>query len=143
MQLPKDNQLPRLAPLRLWAPLLIWLTAIFVMSSFHKTFIPQSKYISWDKVAHIIEFGILGYLTARAIYFSGVRFLYRSFVIMTILLGVLYAASDEFHQYFVPGRFASVYDVMADGIGVAIGLWIFYRSIRRNVDAKSSGIKVH
>jgi len=41
------------------------------------------------------------------------------------LLTVLYAASDELHQSFVPGRNASLVDVLVfDAIGALIGLVI-------------------
>ena len=38
------------------------------------------------------------------------------------LLAILYAASDEFHQSFVPGRGPSVIDVGIDAIGAGLGL---------------------
>jgi VanZ family protein len=48
-----------------------------------------------------------------------------------VLLSVaLYAASDEFHQLFVPGRDAAVHDVFIDTAGGAAGLfalWLFGR----------------
>lgn len=51
--------------------------------------------------------------------------------------GVLYAATDELHQYFVPGRACQLRDVVIDGVGVLIGvgifvLWRFCRSRRSN-----------
>ena len=40
------------------------------------------------------------------------------------LLAVLYAATDEFHQSFVPGRNPSVWDVAAfDNVGALVALW--------------------
>jgi VanZ family protein len=38
------------------------------------------------------------------------------------LLAVVYAASDELHQAFVPGRMASLVDVGIDAGGAVIGL---------------------
>ena len=38
---------------------------------------------------------------------------------------LLYAASDEFHQSFVPGRMASWVDVMIDATGAFLGLAVF------------------
>ncbi len=48
---------------------------------------------------------------------------YRFYVywIVGIIISILYAATDEFHQYFVPGRSAEFKDVMIDSIGVVIG----------------------
>lgn len=39
-----------------------------------------------------------------------------------MLVGVLYAASDEFHQSFVPGRGPSIVDVGIDSLGVLTGI---------------------
>ena len=44
---------------------------------------------------------------------------------------VLYAISDELHQYFVANRTASVRDVGIDTLGGTIGLgllWVIYRN---------------
>jgi VanZ family protein len=38
------------------------------------------------------------------------------------IVSALYAGSDEFHQHFVKGRDASVWDVMLDSTGAALGL---------------------
>lgn len=38
------------------------------------------------------------------------------------ILAVLYAATDEFHQLFVPGRGAWIVDVGIDGAGALLGL---------------------
>lgn len=41
------------------------------------------------------------------------------------LLAVLYALTDEFHQSFVPGRSASIWDVLIfDNFGALISLWL-------------------
>ena len=47
---------------------------------------------------------------------------------------VLYAATDEFHQSFVPGRHPSIWDVLVfDNLGALISLWILQRyKIRRS-----------
>ena len=40
-------------------------------------------------------------------------------------IGVLYASSDEIHQFFVPGRGPQVLDVLLDSSGVIVGILIF------------------
>lgn len=122
--------LPKLGTFRIAAPFVIWLLIIFALSAYPKAIIPQGKYISWDKIAHLIEFGILGYLTARVAYFSGKLPLHRHWIWISVIFGVLYAASDEWHQLHVQGRFASPYDVIADSIGVILGTCYFYWGIR-------------
>ena len=43
----------------------------------------------------------------------------------SLLFGVFYAATDEVHQYFVPGRSARLFDVGLDTIGVLTGIYIY------------------
>ncbi len=45
------------------------------------------------------------------------------------ILGFIYAVSDEIHQSFVPGRDCSAGDLLADIVGLSIGLslYLWYR----------------
>ena len=43
----------------------------------------------------------------------------------SLLFGAFYAATDEVHQYFVPGRSARLFDVGLDTIGVLTGIYIY------------------
>jgi len=47
-------------------------------------------------------------------------------VIMAALFCVIYAATDEFHQYFIEGRSGEFKDVCIDGIGAVLGTMSFY-----------------
>ena len=48
---------------------------------------------------------------------------------VTFILGFIYAVSDEIHQSFVPGRDCSAGDLLADIVGLSIGLslYLWYR----------------
>jgi len=129
--MPRNSDATKPTPLRLWGPFVFWVVAIFAFSSYPKAIIPHSKYFSWDKLAHLVEFGILSYLTARALRFSGLRGLASRYLWITLGFGLLYAISDEFHQLFVKGRYASVYDVVADFVGVLLGALLFANLLRR------------
>ena len=48
----------------------------------------------------------------------------RKKVIISLIVGALYATSDEIHQLFIPGRTAAVTDVLIDTFGVAVGTLI-------------------
>jgi VanZ family protein len=75
------------------------------------------------KGAHMIEYAILFLLLRRALVTRAHRALSSS---LAWVLTVLYAASDEFHQTFVPGRNGIAWDVLVDGIGAllaALGVW--------------------
>ncbi|HEX7343619.1 MAG TPA: VanZ family protein [bacterium] len=136
--MPKHIDLLKPTPLRLWGPFLFWVLLIFAFSAYPKAIIPQSKYFSWDKLAHLVEFGILGYLAARAIRFSGLRWLAARYGWITIIFGLLYAISDELHQLYVKGRYASVYDVIADFVGVLLGCLVFTLILRSHSGAPAT-----
>ena len=83
------------------------------------------------KIAHFLEYGILGALFSGG-FLPVVKIirkdsgkagkLYRRDVLMVFIL----AAFDELHQYFVPGRYASVWDVVLDTFGCIVFLIFMY-----------------
>ena len=90
------------------------------------------------KLGHILLFGALGFCLRICLesWFSGRRFL----TFWSLLIGILYGASDELHQSFVPARSAEWHDVFVDAIGVALGVMIassvimlINRQVRRNM----------
>lgn len=68
------------------------------------------------KGAHMAEYAVL-FLLLRAALGSGGS---RRPGLKALLLTLAYAATDEFHQRFVPGRGPSVIDVAIDGCGALI-----------------------
>lgn len=48
------------------------------------------------------------------------------------IFAVLYAASDELHQYFVPGRSCELRDVLIDACGAAAGVAVAWLAVRRS-----------
>ena len=74
------------------------------------------------KIGHITEYCILSVMVyiPHGI-FVPVR--YKRYLV-TFVFCVIYAASDEIHQAFVPGRGPGVTDVLIDSCGVLLGLLI-------------------
>lgn len=124
-----------------WAPCILWMAVIFSMSAMPgEASGAQSGALAqilmaivslfsgsieqWQlemilrKGAHMAEYAVLMLLMRRALAKSGVRRCGAAAFALT----VLYAASDEFHQRFVPGRGASVIDVGIDAVG-ALAAW--------------------
>lgn len=83
------------------------------------------------KAAHMTEYAVLGVLLAGCLRSFGLAAprLWR----YALAAGILYAASDELHQYFVPGRACQLRDVAIDGVGVALGLAVFFCWGKRKV----------
>ena len=55
-------------------------------------------------------------------------------ILFSIIIGLIYAISDEFHQIFVPGRGAQIQDVLLDFSGVIGGVSVItiFNLLRRN-----------
>jgi VanZ family protein len=104
---------------RLWAPVVAYMGAIFFVSSLHSAPLPSG--VS-DKSAHALAYAGLACLVGRALggglppSITGLK------LVIGFAISVLYAGSDEVHQRFVPGRSADIADVAADAIGAAVAL---------------------
>ena len=70
-----------------------------------------------DKIVHFAAYAGLGFLSARAFARAGPGLSARATFLAAASFAALYGATDELHQYFVPGRFASVADWGADALG--------------------------
>jgi VanZ family protein len=68
------------------------------------------------KCAHFTEYFILSLLIFRSIR-GGDKGWHLRWALTTVLIVAGYAALDEFHQSFVPGRQAAVTDVLIDASG--------------------------
>ena len=66
------------------------------------------------KGAHFAEYFLLGLLAARAFGSSGTKSIRKFWFRWAMLLVVVYALLDEYHQTFVPSRSASIYDCLID-----------------------------
>lgn len=75
------------------------------------------------KTAHAAEYAMLAGLVLGAVTVSIIRW---KNVLIAISVSVLYAATDEFHQLFVPARSGQVKDVLIDGCGAVIGTLIIW-----------------
>lgn len=76
------------------------------------------------KLAHVIEYAIVGFLSYSIILCW--RKSRKKSMVLGVVIVVVSAAADEFHQYFVPGRFGSPIDVAIDTLGGIIGMAIIY-----------------
>ncbi len=130
--------------LKHWLPVLIWLGVIFLGSTdmlsaehtsrflvpFLRWIDPQISFATLNaiqlgirKLGHLTEYAILAMLLWRALR-SGTRWQMKMSILFLVaaLASAIFAASDEFHQSFVPSRTASPTDVMIDICGALIGL---------------------
>ena len=74
-----------------------------------------------DKIIHLVCFAGLGF--AWTWWFSRENWLARPWnhILYVTLVVAVYGVIDEMHQYFVPGRYASALDWIADLAGGLLG----------------------
>ena len=105
-------------------PSLLMMVVIFTISSQPGDTLPN--FLSWDyfvkKMSHIIGYGLLALSYIHLLKKDKKRYW------LSWLMAVMYSTTDEFHQSFVPGRSASVFDVLIfDNLGAIISLWFYFR----------------
>ena len=136
-------------------PVIVWMALIFlgstdVLSAEHTSrfLVPLLRWldpqITWAtlntlqiairKLGHLTEYAILSVLLWRA-FRSGTHWAAKVSLWfgLSLIVSVAFAASDEFHQSFVPSRTSSVHDVMIDICGAVIGLTICVALASRKV----------
>ena len=72
-----------------------------------------------DLLFHFFEYSFLGFLFYQSISVDNlldVKPLHGA-----VLIGILFALSDEYHQSFVPGRHMSLMDIIFDSLGILFG----------------------
>lgn len=116
--------------LKLWLPVLVWAGVIFSFSSMS---INKQADFSWldfvvKKTAHMVEYFVLYWLLFRAVSKNN-QVVSKKVFGLSIVVAILYALSDEWHQTFVPGREGTLRDVGFDTIGTLLS----YSLIKRNI----------
>jgi VanZ family protein len=97
------------------------MAVIFVASATPAEELPNAGRFDFlfKKGAHFLGYALLGAAYLRGLAWRrapAIRDVGRA-----ILMALLYAASDELHQGFTPGRTPAVTDVILDGVGAAVG----------------------
>lgn len=123
--------------MKIYLPPLILMGLIFILSSIpmdgeseHLKFLMELK-PTVQNLLHIPLFGLLAYLWLNGL--TKNRCPAKKKLIITIIITVSYGLLDEFHQLFVPGRYASFSDVLFNILGCTIGIIIFFQFKRSRV----------
>ena len=107
-----------------WGPVAAWMGVIYFFSS--RPDLPRIDEVWLEmllrKLAHTAEYMILGALLARAAGVNGWRG-----VALVSAIGALYAATDEWHQTFVPNRKGNVWDSLLDSAASVGGAYLWFR----------------
>ena len=99
-----------------------YMVLILCISSIPANSMPSLGFQNVDKVAHFLEYAILGILAVHSfIPKKG----YQLFFI--IFSGFVFGVFDEWWQSFISDRHTSLFDLLADNIGMLVGSIVFYK----------------
>lgn len=107
----------------------LWVGVIFYLSHQPGTQ-EQPLFPMQDKFLHFMAYAVLGFLVMGSVRATAHGYRPQQAWLISLLVG-LYGVADEFHQYFIPGRMADGFDVMADIAGGLLGVWLMYYLVRR------------
>ncbi|QQS38108.1 MAG: VanZ family protein [Ignavibacteriales bacterium] len=107
--------------LLIYFPLIVYWIILFISTSLPLESVP-SVGLS-DKLMHTVAYTGLGILLYLTLMFQNkVEMLKTSPAIFTFLIGMIYAGIDELHQLLIPGRKCDFIDILADTLGIVVGL---------------------
>lgn len=112
----------------------LWAGAIVGVTSVPGRDVPDVGVPHIDKLVHFGLYAILGLLIARAVSSAHDRARSRPAfgALLSWFVGIaLFAAADEWHQRWVPGRSADLSDWWADVAGGALALFYVARPVAR------------
>ena len=117
-----------------WFPAFVVMSVIFWFSSQPGEAFPV---FSWadaivKKSGHLFGYAMLALSYLFALSMDNKR----RWLVWSLVM--LYAATDEFHQSFVPGRYASAWDILIfDNIGALFSLWWVNSILNKNDQVRS------
>jgi VanZ family protein len=101
-------------------PMVCIMGIIFYLSHQPGDFVQLPQLPGFDKFLHVIAYSIL----AVTLLYGLRPFVHKdnrtSVAVLALLFCLFYGISDEYHQSFIPGRFASLWDVLADVLGALL-----------------------
>jgi VanZ family protein len=103
-------------------PAMAYATAIVLMSSIPDLKVPEFRFLLFDKLAHFVEYAVFAFLTFRSFSHISQKITRGQAFLLSALFLFLFALLDELHQYFVPGRYSDVYDLIGDILGALVVL---------------------
>ncbi len=106
-------------------PIVLYSFLVYFMSSLELDRIPKFTILGFDKLIHLTEYFVYVVFMLIALEtFEKIK-TKRQMIFIAILISMLFGISDEIHQYFVQGRSCSIFDFIADSLGIIIGVILF------------------
>jgi VanZ family protein len=119
--------------LRIYGPAVVWGIFILIATLTPGRSLPSSSLFRFDKLIHVIIFGVFAWLVLRALYLSGHLTPENSFRIYILVASVtiVFGIAIELLQQLIPDRGADINDVIANTTGIILAQLIFYFTHRK------------
>jgi VanZ family protein len=109
-----------------------WAAAVFILSSIPGDDIPDVKLKFGDKYAHFLVYMAGGWLLMRAAWPTGRGAAWLPRAAAAAGIGILYGATDEWHQIFVRNRSCTLSDWIIDCVAVIAGIVVWRLQVGKN-----------
>ena len=122
-----------------WLLVILWIALIFLGSELPGAQVSEFNLVDFlvHKMAHIAEFGVLGFLLLRALKDHSADS-HRKFtpegggndkkkIFLVLLLSFVYGLFDEYHQSFTPGREPHIRDALIDLLGAGLAVFVIWK----------------
>ncbi len=111
--------------IKYYAPAVLYVILIFSLSSLNQRFVVNHTWGVKDFVLHFTEYHFYGVTLIWAMLRDKPRIELKASYRLAVGLGALSAICDEVYQYFVPSRYGTIDDVVADVFGVILSIITF------------------
>ena len=119
----------------------VYIAGIFILTG--SPLAINSTFLNPYSLLHIPLYGILTFLLTLS--FMSLKFNpfnkinqinprnprnWRNYFLLSGGIALIIAIADEIHQVYVPGRDASINDVLLDMVGISLALFLFFRLLK-------------
>ena len=111
--------------LKYYSPAVLYVILIFALSSLNQRLVSNYSWGLDDFILHFIEYHFYGVTLIWAVLRDKPLQELRSSYRLAASIGALSAIGDEIYQSFVPSRYSTIEDVVADTFGVILSIITF------------------
>lgn len=108
-----------------YLPAILYVLIIILLSSLNQGTVSKFTWGIEDFILHAVEYHFFGVTLIWAILREKPWHELKASYRLAVSIGALLAIADEFYQSFIPSRFSTVEDVVADVFGVILSIITF------------------
>ncbi|NQT63897.1 MAG: VanZ family protein [Candidatus Marinimicrobia bacterium] len=111
--------------IKYYSPAVLYVILIFALSSLNQRMVSNYSWGFDDFLLHFIEYHFYGVTLIWAVMRDKPGSELKSSYRLAVSIGALSAMADEFYQSFIPSRYSTLEDVVADIFGVILSIITF------------------